>query len=60
MAFFKLGIMDRFQVANECGLLTDADRDLDGQERWAIAFQRAEARGVLSALETAVLRRTNT
>lgn len=59
VAFFNLGVVNRYQITHECGLLTEEDKDLDGQERWAVAFKRAEERGIMDQLEAAVSRRTN-
>ncbi len=40
--FFRLGVIDRYNVAQTLGILEESDDALTGQARWARMFERAE------------------
>lgn len=52
--FFRVGTLSRFQAAIKAGVWEESDDTLDGQERWARVFERAEKNGKLQALWDAV------
>lgn len=54
MDFMALGTISRWSVCETGGWLTDADHTFLGQERWAVAFERAEKRGQLAKLRELV------
>jgi predicted MPP superfamily phosphohydrolase len=52
--FFRLGTIARFQAAINAGVWEEIDDALDGQERWARVFDRAEKAGKLRSLWEAI------
>ena len=53
--FFALGTISRWDVCEIGGWLTEADlAHHSGQERWAVAFKRAEERGELDKMRELV------
>lgn len=52
--FVALGTISRWSVCETGGWLTDVDLSFSGQERWAVAFERAEKRGELAKLRELV------